>query len=45
MLIDDDPSGQVKFVCLFEVTVLNLHEIMMKREIELMILIARLYWS
>ena len=45
MLIDDDPWGQVKFVRLVEVAVLNLHEIMMKPEIKLMILLARLYWS
>ena len=45
MLIDDDPWGQVKLVRLFEVTVLNLHAIMMKPKSELIILIARLYWS
>ena len=27
MLTDEDPLGQVKFVRLFKVTVLNLHEI------------------
>ena len=45
MLIDEDPLGQVKFVCLFKVTVLYLHEIMMKPEIKLIISTARLYWS
>ena len=35
MLIDEDHLGQAKFVRLFKVTVLNLHEIMMKPEIKL----------
>ena len=35
MLINEDHMGQVKFVCLFKVTVLNLHEIMMKPKIKL----------
>ena len=37
MLIDEDPLGQVKFVGLFKVTVLNLHKIMRKPEIKLII--------
>ena len=37
MLIDEDPLGQVKFVRLFKVTMLNLHIIMMKPDIELII--------
>ena len=45
MLMDEDPLGQVKFVSLFKVTVLNLHVIMMKPEIKLIISAARLYWS
>ena len=45
MLIDEDPLGQVKFVRLFKVTVLNLCVIMMKPKIKLMISAARLYWS
>ena len=32
-----NPLGEVKFVHLFEVTVLNLHVIMMKPEIKLII--------
>ena len=43
MLINEDPLGQVKFVRLFKVTLLNLHEIMMKPEIKLIISTARLY--
>ena len=43
MLIDKDPLGQVIFF-LFNVTMFNLHEIMMKPEIKL-ISTARLYWS
>ena len=42
MLIDKDPLGQVKFVRLFKVTVLNLHVIMKKPEIKLIISAARL---
>ena len=34
MQIDEDPLGQVKFACLFKVTVLNFDEIMMKPEIK-----------
>ena len=45
MLIDEDPLRQVKFVQLFKVTVLNLHVVMMKPEIKLIISAARLYWS
>ena len=41
-LVDEDPLGQVKFVHLFKVTVLNLHVIMMKPETKLIILAARL---
>ena len=37
--------GQVKFVHLFKAVVLNLHVIMMKPEIKLIISAARLYWS
>ena len=36
--MDEDPLGQVKFVHLFKVTVLNLHVIMMKPETNLIIL-------
>ena len=36
-LIDEDPLGQAKFVHLFKVTALNLHAIMMKPEIKLII--------
>ena len=35
MLINEDHMGQVKFVRLFKVTALSLHEIMMKPEIKL----------
>ena len=45
MLINEDPLGQLKFVPLYKVTVLNLHEIMMKPEIKLIISTARLFWS
>ena len=45
MLIDEDPLGQVKFVGLFKVTVLNLHEIIMKPENKMTISTARLCWS
>ena len=38
-----DLLGQVKFVHLFKVTVLNLHAIMMKLEINLIISAAGLY--
>ena len=34
MLIDEDPLGQVKFVRLFKVTVLNLHVVMTKSNIK-----------
>ena len=34
MLIDDDPWGQIKFVLLFKVIVLNLQMIMIKPEIK-----------
>ena len=34
MLIDDDPWGQIKFVLLFKVIVLNLQVIMIKPEIK-----------
>ena len=44
-LIDEDPLGQVKFVHLFKVTVLNLHVIMIKPKVNLIILAARLYLS
>ena len=39
------PLGQVKFVRLFKVTLLNLHVIMMKPDIKLIISAVRLYWS
>ena len=42
MLIDEDPLGQVKFVRLFKVAVLNLHVIMMKPAIKLIISAAKL---
>ena len=42
MLIDEDPLGQVKFVRLFKVAVLNLHVIMMKPAIKLKISAAKL---
>ena len=45
MLIDEDPLGQVEFVSLFKVVVLNLHEIMMKPEIKLTNSTARLHWN
>ena len=45
MLMDEDPLGQVKFVGLLKVTVLNLHVIMTKPDIKLIISAARLYWS
>ena len=45
MLINEDPFEQVEFEHLYEVTVLNLHVIMMKPEIKLIISAARLYWS
>ena len=45
MLIDEDPLGHIEFVSLCKVTVLNLHEIMMKPESELTNSAARLYWS
>ena len=35
MLINEDHLGQVKFVRLFKVTLLNLHEIMIKPGIKL----------
>ena len=35
MFVDEDPLGQAIFALLFKVTVLNLHEIMMKPEIKL----------
>ena len=44
-LIDEDPLGQVKFVHLLKVTVLNLHVIMMKPKTKLIILAARLLSS
>ena len=37
MFIDEDHLGQVKFGQLFKVTVLNLHVIMIKPEIKLII--------
>ena len=40
MFIDEDPLGQVKFVHLFIVTVLNSHVIMKKAETKLIILAA-----
>ena len=40
-----NPLGQVKFVHLLKVAVLNLHVIMMKPEIEMKISAAGLYWS
>ena len=43
-LIDED-LGQVKFVHLFKVTVLNLHVIMIKPKVNLIISAARLYSS
>ena len=39
-LIDEDLLGQLKIVDQFKVTALNLHVIMMRSEIELMILAA-----
>ena len=43
-LIDED-LGQVKFVHLFKVTVLNLHVIMIKPKVNLIISAVRLYSS
>ena len=43
MLIEKDPLGQVKFVHLLKVTVLNLHLTLMKPEIQLIISEAGLY--
>ena len=42
MLVDEDPLEQVKFVHLFKVNVLNLHVIIMKPDIKLIISVARL---
>ena len=42
MFNDEDPLGQVKFVHLFKATELNLHVIMMKPEMKLIISAARL---
>ena len=45
MLIDEDPLGQVEFVHIFKVVMIYLHVIMIKPEIKLTILAARLCWS
>ena len=42
MLINEEPFGTSLYVSLFKVTVLNLHVIMMKPEIKLIISAARL---
>ena len=42
-LINEDPLGQVKFVHLFKVTVLNLHVIMIKPKVNFIILAAKPY--
>ena len=45
MLIGKEPFWTSLFEHLFDVTVLNLHVIMMKPEIKLIISVARLNWS